>query len=126
MKSKLSLILRLVLGLIMVIFGLNKFFDFLPPMEGLPDKATAFFGALIATGYMIKLIAISEIIGGLLLLIGKWIPFALVFLTPIILNIFFFHMFLDLSQNMVLALVVTIIHLILLYKYKNSFNGLFS
>ena len=126
MNSKLTLVFRILLGLLMLVFGLNKFFDFLPPMDNPPAGASAFFGALVATGYMMKLVAISEIIGGLLLLLGKWIPFALVFLVPITANILCFHLFLDISQNMMPAILVTIMHLILLYKYRGSFTALFS
>lgn len=128
MNSKLSLVFRILLGLIMVIFGANKLYAFLPDPDpsAVPEAAGSFFGALIATGYMMKLVGLAELLGGLLLLLGKWVPFALVFLVPITVNILCFHLFLDLSAGMVPALVVTILHLVLLYKYKSNFSALFS
>ncbi|NQY05147.1 MAG: DoxX family membrane protein [Flavobacteriaceae bacterium] len=125
MNSKLALVSRILLGLTMLVFGLNKLFNFLPEPEGSPAEAVAFFEALIATGYMIKLVALCQVIGGLLLILGKWVPFVIVFLAPITVNILCFHLFLDLSKSMMPALIVTILHLILIYKYKSSFSGLF-
>jgi putative oxidoreductase len=86
-------VIRILLGLIFTVFGLNGFLHFIP-MEPLPQPAIDFFTALAATGYMIRLIFFGQLIGGVLLLTGIAVPFALVILAPIIVNILFFHLFL--------------------------------
>ena len=58
----------------------------------------SFMDALIQTGYMMPLIAISEIVPGILLLLNKWKGLALVWLAPISVNILFFHFAFDLSS----------------------------
>jgi uncharacterized membrane protein YphA (DoxX/SURF4 family) len=92
--AKLVLVLRILLGLIFTVFGLNGFLNFLPPPEGMPEAAGAFFGALAATGYMLPLIKGVEVVGGILLLLGRYVPLALILLGPVAVNILLFHLFL--------------------------------
>jgi uncharacterized membrane protein YphA (DoxX/SURF4 family) len=84
---------RLLLGVVFAVFGLNKLLPFLPEpaMTGAPAQ---FFGALFATGYMIPLLAMTEIVGGLLLLSGRYVPLGLTLLAPVVVNIICFHLFL--------------------------------
>lgn len=102
--EKLTLGVRIFLGLIFFIFGLNGFFNFIPvpPMD---EQAGAFMGALVATGYFFPMVKIVEIICGALLLFGAFVPLALVSLAPIIINIFFFHAFLAMD-GLPMALVI--------------------
>lgn len=63
--------------------GRNGFMNFLPSSP-VPDAATAFFGALFQTGYMIQLIMGTQVIAGILLLANRFVPLALAVLAPII------------------------------------------
>jgi putative oxidoreductase len=85
-------VIRIVLGLMFTVFGLNGFLHFIP-MQPMPQPAIDFFGALAATGYMIRLIFFGQLIGGVLLLTGVAVPLALVVLAPIVVNICFFICF---------------------------------
>ena len=50
-------IIRLLMGLMFFVFGLNGFLHFIPePKGGMPEKAMAFAGALMNTGYMMPLV----------------------------------------------------------------------
>ncbi len=91
--QKFPTIARLGLGFVFATFGLNKLVPFLPqpPISGPPAQ---FFGALFATGYMIPLIALTEIVAGILLLSARFVPLALTLLAPVIVNIVAFHLFL--------------------------------
>ena len=90
---KFPTIARIGLGLVFATFGLNKLVPFLPqpPISGPPAQ---FFGALFATGYMIPLIAVTEIVAGIMLLTGRFVPLALALLAPVVVNILAFHLFL--------------------------------
>ena len=81
---------RIFLGLIFFVFGLNGFLQFMPQPPQ-PEAAGAFIGALAATGYMFPLIKGTEVVAGLLLLSGRFVPLALTLLAPIIVNIALFH-----------------------------------
>src|SRR5258706_814056 len=81
---------RILLGLVFFVFGLNAFLGFIP-QPPMPDKAGAFMGALAATGYMFPLIKGVEVIGGAMLLSNRFVPLALVLLAPNVVNIVLFH-----------------------------------
>ena len=123
MNSKLTMVLRLLLGLILLVFGANKFFQFMPmpPMEGPPAD---FMGALGNTGYMFPLIALTEIVAGVLLLFNKWKGLALIFASIISVNIVLFHLALA-PAGIGLAAVVTILNIILIYANWKKFKTLF-
>ena len=114
-------IARILLGLIFVVFGVNAFLHFLPmpPMQGLSAQ---FMGALFQSHYLYA-IKCFEISGGLLLLLGRYIPLGLTLLGPVIVNILFFHIFLD-NSGLPLALIVSALALFLLVRYRSAFAGL--
>ena len=116
-------ILRILLGLVFVVFGLNFFLQFLP-MPPLPGPAGAFIGALVGSGYMMTMVAVTQIVAGALLLIGVIVPFALVILAPVIVNIVLFHVFLA-PAGIPLALIVSALELGLVWQYRQAFAPLF-
>jgi len=123
MNSKLTMILRILLGLILVIFGANKFLGFMPAME-MPATAGNLMGAMVESGYLLKLVGATEVVVGLLLLIKKWVPFALVVLAPISVNIIFFHLFLA-PAGIAPAAVVTLLNIVLIYNNWSKLKILF-
>lgn len=123
MNSKVTLVLRLLLALIFLVFGMNYFFNFLP-MPAPEGEAGAFMGALAATGYMFPLIKITEVVVGILLLINKWVGLALILASVIIVNILCYHLFLD-NGGIVMALIMTAIDAVLIYANWNKFKTLF-
>ncbi len=122
--SKLPLIARIILGLIFTVFSINFFVPFLPMPEPTPE-AGAFLGALMASGYMFYVIKIVELVGGIMLLIGICIPFALLLLAPIVVNIFLFHIFLD-PAGFLMGLFIFLLELYLLYHYRSVFSKICS
>jgi uncharacterized membrane protein YphA (DoxX/SURF4 family) len=123
-SSTLTIILRTLLGLAFVVFGLNKFLHFIPnPAE--PPAAMDFFGALFRTGYFIPLLATTEIVSGALMLAGIFVPFALVLLAPVIVNIFMFHLFLA-PGGLPVAVIFVAVELTLAWHYRGAYAPLFS
>ncbi|NND63031.1 MAG: DoxX family membrane protein [Flavobacteriaceae bacterium] len=123
MNSTFTKILKILLALVLLAFGLNKFIGFLPLPE-LPENASSFMTSLDATGYVLPAIGVLEIVIGLMLLLNKWVPFALILLAPISVNIILFHLFLDLP-DIGGALVITVLNVILIYKYWKAYKPLF-
>ena len=122
--NKLPLIARIILGLIFTVFSINFFVPFLPMPEPTPE-AGAFLGALMDSGYMFYFIKIVELIGGVMLLIGICIPFALLLLAPIVVNIFLFHIFLD-PAGFLMGLFIFLLEFYLLYHYRSVFSNICS
>lgn len=116
-------IARILLGLLFFVFGLNGFFHFMPNPPP-PPAAAAFFGALIATHYMFFLIFGAQVLGGALLLLGMMVPFALLILAPVIVNILAFHIYLS-PDLLPLALVVAALELLLAWHHRAAFAPLF-
>ncbi|EDM45283.1 hypothetical protein SCB49_05737 [unidentified eubacterium SCB49] len=123
MNSTFTTILRIILGLALVVFGLNKFLAFIPMFDMAPAGAN-FLDSLNNSGYILYTVALLEILIGLLLLLKKWVPFSLILLAPISLNILLFHLFLDVS-GIGVAVAIVAINVILIYKYWKSFRPLF-
>jgi putative oxidoreductase len=100
---------RVLLGLVFVVFGANyflKFFAMPGPAEGTP--AAMFVGAIYGSG-MLTLIKVLEIAGGVLLLSGRFVPLALMWIGPIAVVIFLFHAFLAPEGLPVGAFVVALL-----------------
>jgi len=112
---------RVLFGLLFLVFGLNFFFHFMPmpPMSGPP---AAFMGALFATGYMFPLIKVTEIVAGVLLISGRFVPLGLLLLAPILVNIAAFHIFLTPGEVGMSAVLVAI-EAFLAWSYRDSFRG---
>ena len=117
------LIARILLGLIFVVFGLNGFLQFLP-QPPMPQAAIAFFGGLAASGFMLPLIFASQVAGGALLLLGM-VPLGIVILTPVIVIIVAFHVFLA-PNGLPLALVVAALALFLAWTHRVAYRPLFT
>jgi hypothetical protein len=114
---------RYVLGLAMLVFGANKFFHFMPNPE-LPEAAGAFMGALDGSGYIFPILGIAYIIAGLCLVLNKAVPFALIVLVPVSINIIAFHLAFD-PAGVLFAAVVAVLNLLLIYANWDRLKSLF-
>ncbi len=111
-------IVRILLGLMFVVFGSNAFLHFLP-MPEMSGHSGEFIGSMYVTGYL-KAIAACQIAGGALLLLGRYVPLGLTLLGPVIVNIVLFHVFMDRS-GLLMAAAVSAVSLFLLWRYRASF-----
>jgi len=123
MNSKFTRIVRILLGIILILFGANKLYTFMP-LPHPPEEAASFMASLMDTGYMLIVIAILEICIGLMLILKLWVPFAIMVLVPISINILLFHLFLDVPGIAAAALVVAL-NCVLLYKHRRRYVPLF-
>src|SRR3954466_3353895 len=117
-----TIISRGLLGLIFVTFGLNMFLNFIPmppPPEG---PAGEFMTALFISHYL-YVVGALQFAGGLILLIGRWIPLGLTLLGPVIVNILCFHILMA-PAGLPMALIVSFLALFLLWRYREHFAGL--
>lgn len=116
-----TIISRSLLGIVFLTFGANKFLNFLPspPVTG---AAAQFMGAMFATHY-IFVVAACEVMGGLLLLTGRYAPLGLTLVGPVVVNILAFHTFMA-PSGLPVALVVSTLALFLLWSHRENFSGL--
>jgi hypothetical protein len=124
MNSTVTKVARYLLALIMLVFGANKFFNFLP-MPPLPADAGAFMGALGGSGYIFPILGIVYIIAGLCLAFNKAVPFALVMLVPVSINIVAFHLKFA-PEGIAAAALVAVLNILLIYANWNRVKTLFN
>ena len=117
-----TIIARVLLGLIFLVFGSNIFLHFIPMPEQKPSLATDFSKALMESHYVF-VVGFLQVAGGLMLLIGRYVPLGLTLLGPVIVNILLFHSFLE-PTGLPIAIVVAVLALFLLWRYRTNFAGL--
>lgn len=86
-----TVICRVLLGAIYLVFGLDYFFHFIPYQPNHTGKVAAFKTALMNVGYFYPMIKSIQIAGGLSLLINRYAPFSAVVLFSISVNVFLYH-----------------------------------
>ncbi|WP_435624857.1 hypothetical protein [Flagellimonas sp.] len=96
--NKMELLLSILLGLLMVVFGLNKFLGFIPVEPPADETAQQFLGTMF-TSYLFVVVGIAEIIAAPLLVFAKTRFIGWLILLPVIFNIVAFHIAHDFVGN---------------------------
>jgi len=116
-----TVIARILLGLLFLVFGLNGFLHFIP-MQPPTGLAGQYMGALFLSHYLV-VVFVLEAVGGLLLLINRYVPLALVLLGPVIVNIVLFHACLA-PAGLPMALFAVALWLVVFAGVRGAFAGL--
>jgi uncharacterized membrane protein YphA (DoxX/SURF4 family) len=114
---------RVLLGVVMLLTGVNKLFWFVP-MPHMSPALTAFMDALKQTGYYLPFIGIVEATGGALLLVNRLVPLAITILAPVLVNILGVHTFLD-TSGFPLALILIALDVYLAWVNRDAFRPMF-
>jgi uncharacterized membrane protein YphA (DoxX/SURF4 family) len=117
----LPVVVRILLGALFAISGANKLVP-LFPYPPMPPAAGAFIGAMVATGYMLTVLGAIEVIAGVLLIVGRFVPLALTMLAPLVVNIALFHTLLAPAPGVVVFLIAAEGYLA--WVYREAFVGL--
>jgi uncharacterized membrane protein YphA (DoxX/SURF4 family) len=122
--SKPAFLSRILLGLVLISGGINNFLARNPVPNPTPegDRILAIF---LETGYLLYAVAISEIVVGVLLLSGYFVPLALASFAPILVNIFLFHIFAQFA-GIEAALLAAALYFHLVYVHRDRFSGVLS
>ena len=113
-------IVRVLLGLMFLFFGLNGFLNFLPAPKDMPEEVVTVSGALMKGGYL-TVVAATEVIVAVLLLLNRFVPLALALLAPIVVGILTFHVALA-PSSIGPAIVVLVMELYLVWAYRRAFR----
>jgi putative oxidoreductase len=117
-----SLIARLLLGLVFLVFGLNGFLHFIkaPMPTGIAGQ---WVGAIFASGFWVVIFGI-QVICGALFLVNRFVPLALVLIGPVIVNILATHALMG-APGLPMAIVVAILWAIVAIRNKQHLAGIF-
>ncbi len=114
---------RYLLGLLFTVFGLNGFLHFIPQPPPPNPVALQFLTAVSVSRFM-GVVFLVQIIGGVLLLAGRFVPLAIAILAPVLVNILNYHLTMD-PGSIGPALVAAILWAILFLRHRASFAGIF-
>jgi len=117
-----TIIARVLLGLVFVVFGSNIFLHFIPMPPPPRTLAGDFTKALFLSHYL-HVVAVFQIVGGLLLLIGRYVPLGLVLLAPVIVNIDLVHLLLE-PSGLPMAIIISVLLVFLIWRYREAFRGI--
>src|SRR5260370_10904241 len=117
-----TIIARSLLGLIFVVFGSNMFLHFIP-MPPPPEGPARDFMTALFVSHLLYVVVALQVVVGILLLTGRWLPLGLTLLGPVIVNILCFHVLMA-PAGLPMAMVVSLLALFLLWRYREHFAGL--
>lgn len=120
------IVLNIISGLLGLLFlngGLNKFFNYMPAPENLPEPLAKDTAALMEIIWLMPLIGVAEILGGLLILFPKTRALGVLVLFPVMVGILLTHIFVA-PEGMPIALVMWVILLWIIYENKQKYINL--
>ncbi|MEX0290038.1 MAG: DoxX family protein [Flavobacteriaceae bacterium] len=121
MKNKILLVLSILFGLMFVNSGLNKFLNFMPVPEDMPESLTKLIGALTDISWFLPLLGVVEILAGLLFMIPKFRALGAVMMFPIMVGIMLTHTITD-TSGLPVAAALFAVNLWVLYENREKYR----
>ena len=118
MKNKILFVICLLFGLMFINAGLNKFFNYIPVPEDMPQEAMNMFTAMMEITWLMPLLAVFEIVGGVLFIIPKLRPLGAVIITPIMFGILAHHFTLGIGLTIPVIMAAILVWVIIENKEK--------
>jgi uncharacterized membrane protein YphA (DoxX/SURF4 family) len=91
MKQKILFVVSLLFGLMFVNSGLNKFFNYMPMPDNMPENMMKMFTGMMAIPWLLPLIGVAETVGGILFVIPKYRALAALIIFPVTVGIVLTH-----------------------------------
>lgn len=124
MKNKITFVLSLLFGLMFINAGLNKFLNYMPMPEHLPEKMLKAMAAFMEIGWLMPLVGVVEALGGLLIIFPKTRALGALMIFPIMVGIVLTNIVQD-SSGLPIAGVFSAILIWIMYDNKEKYAPLF-
>lgn len=124
MKNKITFVLSLLFGLMFINAGLNKFLNYMPMPENLPEKMLKAMNAFMEIGWLMPLVGAVEVLGGLLIIIPKTRALGALMIFPIMVGIVLTNIVQD-SSGLPIAGVFSAVLILIMYDNKKKYAPLF-
>jgi putative oxidoreductase len=115
------IIIRVLLGALYLFASVSYFLNLMPKAPEMTAAQTSFMTGVMASVYLFPLIKITELLCGVMLLIGRTAPLASIIIFPITLNIFLYGVFLAQPKDIPMGAVMLLFNLVLLYVYRAKY-----
>jgi uncharacterized membrane protein YphA (DoxX/SURF4 family) len=120
MKSKILLVLSGLFGLMFINSGLNKFFNYMPMPEDMPESMLKLNEAFMTIGWLMPLVGFVEVVGGILFIIPKTRALGAIVIFPIMVGILLVHL-INVPATLPIALILLAINLWVIYENKDKY-----
>lgn len=118
-----ALIVRMLMGLLFLFASIAVLFNLAPQPE-LTGNAKIFMDGMLASGYLLTLIKLTELVCGIAFVSGLFVPLALVVIAPVNINILLFHLFVD-TAGLPVAIFLVLANAFLAFVHREKFRPLF-
>jgi hypothetical protein len=123
MKQKILNVLSIIFGLLLLNGGLSKFFNYMPVPQDLPDALVKDNVAFMEISWLMPLVAVAEIVGGILTLFRKTRALGILIVFPVMVGVLLIHLFVD-QTNLPIAVVIWAIMIWIIYDNREKYLGL--
>jgi len=120
MKQKVIFGLSLLTGLMLINAGLNKFLNYIPVPEDLPENMKRINDAFMEIGWLMPLIGAAEILGGILFIIPKTKALGALIIFPVMVGILLTHIII-MPSGLAMAAVLMTINLLVIYENREKY-----
>jgi len=125
MKKKILLVVSILFGLMFINSGLNKFFNYMPMPKDMPENMMKAMTAFMEIGWLMPLIAVAEIVGGLLFITNKFRALGAIIIFPVMIGILLTHIFIA-PSGLPLALVLLAIEIWVIIENREKYLPMIS
>ncbi|MBK9359266.1 MAG: DoxX family protein [Bacteroidales bacterium] len=120
MKKKILLVVGILFGLMFINSGLNKFLNYIPVPDDLPETMAKLMGAMMEIGWLMPLVAVSEIAGGILFMIPRTRALGAIVIFPVMIGIVLTHI-INAPSGLVMALILLAINLWVIFENREKY-----
>jgi uncharacterized membrane protein YphA (DoxX/SURF4 family) len=124
MKKKILFVVSLLFGLLYINSGLNKFFNYMPVPDDMPENVVRLTNAFMEIGWLMPLVAIAEILGGILVITNRYRALGAIILFPVTIGILLTHI-VNAPEGLPIALIVFAINVWILIDNREKYRPLF-
>jgi uncharacterized membrane protein YphA (DoxX/SURF4 family) len=120
MKNKIILVLSILFGLMFINAGLNKFFNYMPVPEDMPEGMIKLMGAFAQISWLMPLVGAAEVVGGVLFMTTKFRALGAIIIFPVMVGILLTDIF-SVPSGLPIALILLAINLWVLYENREKY-----
>lgn len=120
MKNKILFVVSLLFGLMFINAGLNKFLNYMPVPDDMPQEMIEVMGAYMRIGWLLPLIALAEIIGGILVIIPRFRALGAIIIFPLMIGILLTHIINE-PSGLIMAIILFAINLWIIFENRHKY-----
>ena len=120
MKKKIITVISILFGLLFINSGLNKFFNYVPMPKDMPEQMMKVMQAFMQIGWLFPLVAVAEIVGGILFMIPRFRALGAIVILPVMTGIVLTHIFI-LPSGLPMAIILLAIEIWVIIENRNKY-----